>query len=159
MRKIIKTCTMSPESEVHLFAASFKEAIDQVVHTGKVDVLLCDRWIYSTYAYQSAGRGLQQEKVTEILKGVIEVTPDALILFDCSSRVAGERTAQRGEKDKFEREGATFQERVCQSYLSQIMALKGVIPVTAIIDTEKSDRVETAANAVRVVDQVLGRSR
>ncbi len=79
----------------------------------KNTIILCDRYVHSTVAYQYA-QGLSKEK---LLKHVKEVpAPDLTLIFDLPVDDALKRSNQRGETDLFERK--EFQEKVRQNYLN-----------------------------------------
>lgn len=107
-------------SEIFLFAADRVEHLEKVIKpalsAGKV--VISDRYIDSTIAYQLGGRGLPEDLVRYInwvsCKGLI---PDITFLLDVPVEEGLKRTRQRGAEDRFEAEILAFHERVRDKYL------------------------------------------
>ena len=107
---------LSGEAEALLFAAARAELVRGVIRpaleAGRV--VVCDRFLDSSLAYQGAGRGLGVEEVERINRfatGGLE--PDLTLLLDIDPAAAAGRHA---EEDRFEREGSGLQERVHAAY-------------------------------------------
>jgi dTMP kinase len=88
--------------------------------------VLCDRFTDATYAYQGAGRGLDEAVIAQ-LESLVQGTrrPDLTILLDAPVAVALERVVSRRSPaglDRFERERAGFFERVRAAYLRRAAA-------------------------------------
>ena len=83
--------------------------------------VLCDRFSDATYAYQCGGRGLPREVFAALERAVHpDLQPDATFLFDLDPAVAFERSRERrASPDKFEREDASFFQRVREAYLER----------------------------------------
>lgn len=111
-----------PEAELLLFMADraqhVKEVIMPAVTAGKV--VLCDRFLDATIAYQGYGRGLKVEAIREIYERVGGgVKPDLTILFDLMVDAGFERLLKRnGEIDRLEKEDRDFHQRVRYGYLT-----------------------------------------
>jgi dTMP kinase len=76
---------MSPITESYLFAASRAEHIQKVIKPAlaKNKIVLCDRFIDSSIAYQSAGRGISEKLVRQINAPAIQnISPDVIFLLD-----------------------------------------------------------------------------
>ncbi|MBU0672635.1 MAG: dTMP kinase [Candidatus Margulisbacteria bacterium] len=124
--KHIRSLLLNPESvldettEVYLFAADRSEHVSKVVlpalKEGKV--VISDRYVDSTLAYQIGGRGLPEDLVRYInmvsSKGLI---PDLTLLLDVSPEVGIKRAAQVGAADRFEKEKIQFHQKVRAKYL------------------------------------------
>jgi dTMP kinase len=114
-----KEINISPLSELLLFNASRAQLLEEVVHpalnAGKV--VICDRFVDSTIAYQGYGRGLDLETVTEANNIAVQgLTPDLTILLDVPADkglIRKEDTAP----DRFHTEKLTFHQRVKEGYL------------------------------------------
>lgn len=106
--------------ELLLYAASRRQLVQELIEpalaAGKP--VISDRYAASSYAYQGAGRGLDDEVVkvvNDIATGGRE--PDATILLDLPGEQAGERMSHRGgPRDRIEAEGRGLQERVSLAY-------------------------------------------
>ncbi len=117
--KWAQSTDISPLSELLLFNASRAQLIDDVIQpnlaSGKV--IICDRYVDSTTAYQSYGRGLD----LEIVKTVSSVAarglkPDLTVLLDIPVEAGFARKRAKG-RDRFEQEDITFHQRVREGYL------------------------------------------
>ena len=109
-------------AELLLFeAARFQHVQDTILPAlalGKV--VLCDRFVDSTTAYQVNGRGLKAADVTWLNRfGSAGLKPDVTLFFDIPV-AEGLRRAQRakGGKDRMEKTQHAFRERVRQGFLS-----------------------------------------
>lgn len=88
-------------------------------------VVLCDRYVDSTWAYQGYGRGLdfkQIELFADLVTGGLK--PDKTFVFDLPTKVGMERALRRigglhgPKEDRFEREALDFHEKVRQGFLA-----------------------------------------
>ncbi len=110
---------MAPETEALLFAASRAEHVRKVIRptvaAGKV--LLCDRFLDSSVAYQGGGRGLGLERVLRINEeAVVGCLPDATVYLDVDHRIAMGRRVKANAPDRMEREEEAFHARVEEAY-------------------------------------------
>ena len=117
----IRQILLDPEREISdagealLFMASRAELIAREIRPSlaKGTLVLVDRFFLSTYAYQVAGRGLPEDEVRAANKlatgGLI---PDLTLLLDLSAREGLARADARGDRDRMEKSGAEFHDRV-----------------------------------------------
>ena len=108
---------MSPEAEYLLYSADRAEHMASVIRSaleaGKI--VLCDRWLDSSLAYQGYGRGLSLDWLRDVAKGAVKNTvPDRTFLFDLPPEVGLSRF---GGHDRLEREPIEFHQRVRAGYL------------------------------------------
>lgn len=104
-----------PRAEALLFMASRAQLIDDLIRPAlsRGDLVLTDRFFLSTYAYQIAGRGLDEAGVIAANGfATTGVVPDVTLLLDLPATVGAERVAARGAQDRVERAGDAFHERV-----------------------------------------------
>ena len=110
--------SVSPRAEALLFAADRAHHVASVVRPalGRGKVVLTDRYLDSSVAYQGAARALGHEEVRELSLWAVEgLRPDLTVLLDVT---AGEGRARRGEvHDRLEREADDFHDRVRQGFL------------------------------------------
>lgn len=111
---------VAPMCEMFLYLADRAQHIgvkvEQALAEGKV--VLCDRHIDSTVAYQGYARGLDIEQIKMLNKiATSGRMPDMTLLFDVCTDVAMERVGNRSEKDRLESEGAKFHKKVREGYL------------------------------------------
>jgi dTMP kinase len=105
-------------TELLTFSAARAELVATVIQPAleRGALVLCDRFIDSTIAYQGYGRGLNIdtiEVINEIATGGLE--PDLTLLFDISPSRGRARGAEGGT-DYLEREELTFHERVREGF-------------------------------------------
>jgi dTMP kinase len=112
---------LGPAAEALLFAAARAEIVDKVIRPALLDgkVVVSDRFLDSSLAYQGGARGLGVEEVERINRFATgRLVPDLTFLLDLSP---SEAAARAGESDRFEDEGAALQEAVLDTY-SRLMA-------------------------------------
>lgn len=109
---------VSDRCESFLFLADRAQNIDVIVipaiNDGKI--VLCDRHIDSTVAYQGYGRGLDIERIN-LLNNIATngIKPDLTIVFDIDVKTSMQRVGK--EKDRMESAGIEFHNRVRTGYL------------------------------------------
>ena len=105
---------MCDECELLLYEASRAQLVRQVVEPALAagGVVVCDRFLDSTIAYQAAGRGLDAGLVRRANElGSCGFLPDRTVIVDIDPARALAR-ATRGGADRLERSGLALQERV-----------------------------------------------
>ena len=118
LREVLKDpeLSLSPEAEALLFAAARAELVSRVIRPALDDgrVVVSDRYLDSSLAYQGAARGLGVEEVDRVNRfatGGLE--PDLTLLLE----IDPERAMSRGGgEDRFEREGKGLQDKVAAAY-------------------------------------------
>jgi len=119
IRQMILTDTslqLHPRTELLLFNADRVEHVEKVIRpalsAGKV--VISDRYIYSTIAYQVAGRGFSDQIINTFNNfTTAKVLPDHVFYIDLDPQTALGRIKQ---KDKFENEEIEFYQRVQTKY-------------------------------------------
>lgn len=111
---------MLPETEALLLAAArgqhVKEKIIPAIESGKV--VLCDRFILSSLAYQGVGRGLGIEEVRMINDFAIKgIRPDLTLFFHVDPETTLHRKTHKKGGDRLETEGLSFHRKVYNGYL------------------------------------------
>ena len=109
---------VSSNCESFLFLADRAQHIDTIVKpaidAGKI--VLCDRHIDSTAAYQGYGRGLDLEQINYLNNiATSGLKPDLTLLFDVDIETSMARIGKN--KDRMESAGIEFQEKVRRGYL------------------------------------------
>lgn len=114
---------MDGRTEALLYAAArsqhFAETVEPALKEGKV--VLCDRFIDSSLAYQGVGRGLGVDEVKKINEFAIgDRMPDVTILFSLAPAIGLARIqANDGrEVNRLDKEGLAFHESVHAAYLA-----------------------------------------
>jgi dTMP kinase len=116
--------------------------------------VLCDRFTDATYAYQGAGRGLEESSIRQ-LELLVQGTrrPDLTLLLDVPVQLGLQRARERNAAagighadDRFEAQRQEFFERVRAAYLARAAAEPGRI---VIIDARRpADEVTERIAAV-----------
>src|SRR5579863_10233227 len=131
---------MGAEAEVLLIFAARAAHLERVIRPALAlgKNVVCDRFTDATYAYQSGGRGLPQDRVAMLEEWVQRgLRPDLTLLID----VPVELGLGRAAPDRFEREAGAFFERVRAAYLAAAARERGRIRV---IDASGSREVVAA---------------
>ncbi|RKX48331.1 MAG: dTMP kinase [Thermotogae bacterium] len=109
-----------PETELLLFMASRSQIVREIIFPalkmGKI--VIADRFLDSSVAYQGYGRGLGVEMVkrlNELATGNLK--PDLTFLIDIQPEDAEKRKRAQEKNDKIERESLEFFKRVREGYL------------------------------------------
>ena len=114
-----------PLAEVALFLAARVQLLRELIEPALAadQLVVSDRYLDSTLAYQGAGRGLDQGRLLELhrLAGA-ERLPDLTLILDLEVGVAQERARPGSFRDRMEAEPTAYHERVRQGYLA--LALK-----------------------------------
>lgn len=109
---------VSSNCEFFLFLADRAQHIDTLVKpaikAGKI--VLCDRHIDSTVAYQGYGRGLDLAQINYLNNlATSGLKPNLTLLFDVDTETSMQRVGKN--KDRMESAGIEFQEKVRRGYL------------------------------------------
>jgi len=114
-----------PRCELLLFTAARAQLVSSVIRpaleAGKI--VICDRYIDSSVAYQGYGRGLSIESIESINDfATAGLIPDITFIFDLSVDDAAKRAGFRSndnqtKPDRMERSGDAFFERTKEGYI------------------------------------------
>jgi len=108
-----KHAEMVPFAEFFLYMASRAQLVDEVIRPSiakGVDVV-CDRYYYSTAAYQGAAGKVGIDTVIEVAEGIARFQkPDVAVLLDLEPATARKREGIRN--DRVESKGLEYQRRV-----------------------------------------------
>lgn len=124
---ILRTVLLSPdseltgESEALLFAASRAQLVHTVIQPAleRDAIVLVDRFLLSTYAYQGAGRGLPMPSLRAVNQFATGgLAPDITLLLSMPLESAMSRMQARGNVDRMENEGIEFHRRVQGAFLT-----------------------------------------
>ena len=145
---------MTDETEALLYAAAraqlVREVIRPAIQNGKV--ILCDRFVDSSVAYQGGGRQMGVEKVLRINEPAIDGTmPDLTVYLDIDHKVAMARRCAASEPDRMEMEAESFHARVEDGY-HQMIAMD---PDRFAVVNAEGTREEIAGEVARRVLEKL----
>ena len=111
--------SVAPRAEALIFAADRAQHVATVVRPalGRGAVVVTDRYLDSSVAYQGAARELGHDEVRDLsLWAVEELVPDLTVLLDVEP---GQGRDRRGTvPDRLEREDDSFHDRVRQGFLA-----------------------------------------
>ena len=117
-REVMHGEDLAPYTEALLYAADRAWHAQTVIkpHLQAGEVVVSDRYLDSSLAYQGIGRGLGLEKIEEIsLWATGNLRPDLTILLDGDPEVLVARRTER--PDRMEAAGAEFHQAVRQAFL------------------------------------------
>ena len=113
---------IAPRAEALLYAADRSHHIATLVRPAleRGDIVLQDRYLDSSVAYQGAGRVLDPDEVRELSLWATErLMPQLTVLLDVPASIAKDRQAQTERAyDRLEAEAEDFHTRVRESYLT-----------------------------------------
>ena len=124
IRKIIldgKNTEMSDECEALLYAAAREQHLTEVIIPAleKGLLVLCDRYVDSSLAYQGAARGLGAEYIESInMHAMRAYPPDITVFVDIHPAAAFNRKHGADKDDRMEQQGLDFHNRVYGGYLA-----------------------------------------
>lgn len=115
-RLLLHSAEMTPWAEAMLFAAQRAQLAVDVISPAlrRGEVVISDRSLYSSLAYQGGGRGLGVERVKEVnLIALSGVTPDLVVVLEVDPQAG---LARQSDPDRIGRQGGDFQAEVARTY-------------------------------------------
>lgn len=114
-----KNMEMTDECEALLYAASrvqhLSDRVEPALKEGKL--VICDRYVDSSFAYQAYARGLGVDFIGKINAFAIEkYLPDVTIFIELTPEEAFRRKHGADENDRLEQAGMAFHKRVYEGY-------------------------------------------
>ena len=118
------TGAWSPVAECLIMNAARSDHLEHLIRPALEvgSIVLCDRFMDSTRAYQGGGGRLAMTDILAIERSVVgETVPDITFIFDLDPAIGLERagkrnTGQGGSEDRFERKGLEYHEAVRNSF-------------------------------------------
>ena len=142
---------VSPRAEALLYAADRAHHVASVVRPAleRGDVVIQDRYLDSSVAYQGAGRVLDADEVRRLsLWATEDLLPDVTILLDLDHAAARARLdADDKPFDRLESEKAAFHDRVRDAFL----ALAAAEPERFVVVDASRDAADIAESIRRFV--------
>ena len=139
---------MSKETEALLYAASRTEHLYSKVLPLLADgyIVLSDRYLDSSLAYQGYARGIGIEKVLEINMFAKEYLPKVTYFFDVRPEIGLARIKGREKIDRLDLETIDFHKKVyegylevCKMYPERVKSINGEREIELIIDDIYND--------------------
>ncbi len=135
-----------PEAELFLFLADRAQHVNLNIKDALSanKIVLCDRYIHSTIAYQGYGRGLDVENLRNLNdKAINGLYPDLTVLLDLEVETGLNRAASRHVKEgteicegRFEREALDFHAKVRQGFLEMAKEDNKFFVIDATLEKE-----------------------
>ncbi len=136
LRELVLNVPMDGLTEALLVFAARRDHVCQVIRPAlaRGEVVLCDRFSDSSFAYQGGGQGLswsvlaqleawvQGDGVAADGDGATLLQPDLTLWFDLAPAEAARRLAQARAPDRFEARGACFFDQVRKAYAARAQA-------------------------------------
>ncbi|MEA4998296.1 MAG: dTMP kinase [Candidatus Limiplasma sp.] len=144
---------MCPACEALLYAAARAQHVHEVIRPAveRGMLVLCDRFVDSSIAYQGGGRELGTEVVRTLNAPAVDgMLPDATVYLNIDHQLALERRHSASSLDRIEVESAAFHARVQAAYEKLISEDKKRF---LLVDAEQ----DVDAVAADVLDVVLSR--
>lgn len=113
------TWNINPRADAFLYMTARAQLVEAVIlpALARGVVVLCDRFLDSTLAYQGYGSGLDVDVLRRMGKVTTQgLAPDLTLLLDLPPAVGLRRI--RGAKDRIERRAASFHARVRRGFLA-----------------------------------------
>lgn len=119
VRALILGQEMNARTELLLLLAARAQNVEAIIrpHLAQGGIVLCDRFIDSSVAYQGVARGLGRDVVAHLNMFAVEgVTPDLTVLLDLPPEVG---LARQADRNRMESESLAFHMRVRQGFLAE----------------------------------------
>lgn len=147
---------MDGRTEALLYAAARRQHLVEKIAPALKDnkIVLCDRFIDASLAYQGYARGLGIDEVLSINEFAIgKLMPNLTLLFDLEPSIGLKRIAQHDqrEKNRLDAESLAFHESVREGYQEVVKRYPNRIHV---IDASKSQE-EVTTNVLKVLKKSL----
>ncbi|MBQ9425909.1 MAG: dTMP kinase [Erysipelotrichaceae bacterium] len=149
-----KNTMMDSKTEALLYAASRRqhlvEKVFPAVKEGKI--VICERFLDSSLAYQGYGRQLGFDEVLSINLFAIDNTfPDMTIYLDVDEEVGLSRLSDREFKDRLDQESVDFHHRVSEGYREVLRRFRDRI---SVIDASKSKEEVIEASMNKILELI-----
>jgi dTMP kinase len=113
---------ITPHTEALLFAASRAQHLDEVIIPAlkQNKIVLCDRYIDSSLAYQAFARELGLPFVLDVNQYALLTMPELTFYIDLDPNEGLGRIANRSKYDRLDQETMLFHEKVRNGYLELV---------------------------------------
>lgn len=118
IRELLLSSPMQPSTELLLMFAARAEHVAQTVEPAlnQGAVVLCDRFVDASVAYQGYGRGLSVDVIQSLADQFVPCMPALTFWLDLPVEEGMKRAKKRGELDRFESQELDFFNRVRAGY-------------------------------------------
>jgi len=116
-----KNFEVSPLSELLTIMAIRAQHVEEIIMPALQDraIVLCDRFVDASYAYQGYGRGIDLGIIETLNRLVTKgIRPNLTVLIDCAAGLGLKRKAKNDRSlDRFEKENLSFHRKIRNAYL------------------------------------------
>lgn len=148
---------MGLKTELLLYAASRAQLVEEIIRPSleKNQLVLCDRYIDSSIAYQGYGAGGELDEVIQINRIATNgLMPDRTYLLDLPLAISQARIRTRGqEKDRMEQKEEPFHQRVREGYLQLASEQKQRIKVISANQPTKKVFQEIISDLLGILEK------
>lgn len=133
-------------AELLLYAADRAQHVARLLRPQLAmgQIVLCDRYVDSTLAYQGYGRGLPLDQVHQINQIASQgLQADLTLWLDLDPQVCGDRSRQRSDLDRMEASGESFCNRLHQGFRAIAAAEPG-----------RLTRIDASGSADQVAERI-----
>ena len=147
-----KNAEMTDECEALLYAAArmqhLADRVEPALAQGKL--VVCDRYVDSSLAYQAYARGLGVDFIGRInAKALEKYPPDVTVFIDLTPEDAFKRKHGADENDRLEQAGMAFHKRVYDGY----KALEKAYPERIVAVDGKQTPQQIFAQVLRILKE------
>jgi dTMP kinase len=138
---------LTPRAEALLYAADRAHHVATVIQPAleQGEIVLCDRYVDSSLAYQGGGRALAFDEVRWLSRWATGgLRPDLVVLLDIDPDDGLRRVSDRGGADRLEAESLAFHRRVRRTFLDLAAA-----DPTRYLVVDATQPIEVIAFAIR----------
>ncbi len=145
-----------PWAELLLMTAARVQHVRRVISpaVARGEIVISDRFVGSTIAYQGAGHGIPAEAIENLHRQAVgDIWPDLTILLDIDPRIGIKRSLarlaqQQMDEGRFEAMSLDFHDRIRESFLRQAAARPAA---HAVVDAQMplAEVVSAASQIVR----------
>lgn len=153
IRKIIldeKNVKMTDECEAMLYASARIQLVKEEIlpRVEKGELVICDRYIDSSFAYQGEARGLGETFVKNVNSFVMEnCMPDLTLFLNLSPEQAFKRKGGVDKSDRLELSGLEFHQKVYNGYIN----LAKKYPERIVVIDASGEKEQTHAKIVQAL--------
>ena len=149
-----KNTDMGGETEALLYAASRAQHVHEKIIPALKDgkLVISDRFVLSSLAYQGVGRNLGIENVKSINDFALGgLYPDLILFFHIDPEVTLARKTKGSSGDRLEKEGNDFHNRVYNGYMDLLELYPEKIK---LIDASQS-KEEVLKNSIEKIEELI----
>jgi dTMP kinase len=148
----------SPETELLLFTAARRDHVEHIVRPAlaRGAWVVCDRYVDSTRAYQSAGRGADRGLVDRLHRLAVGLDPDLTLILDLDPAEAAARAGAPGGPKSTERRFEGFGPMFQRALRDAFRAIAAAEPARCAVVDAAGSPAEVAARLRAAVAARLG---